>query len=115
MFLDWKDVEKEHVLYLLTEVRQLFSNQEKWIDYPSSVDLLGQTVNPDSEKAVKWNLLGATELLSSQKYNKPLCDFIAVATREYLNFLSDDKLIKGTFSYDDELALIDLGIEELKQ
>ena len=113
MFLDWKYVEMEQVLTLLLKMKE-FINKDNWIDYPFAVDSHQLMVEPDSPRAVKWSLAGASELLSAQDNPKPLCDYVAVATREYLNDLSDDKLLRETMSYDDEVALIELAIEDLQ-
>lgn len=115
MFLDWKDIEKEQVLLLLKEVHGLFSNQANWIDWPIAVDSRSLEVSPDSDKAARWSLMGATEKFAGLRYPKPFCDFLAVASREFLNDLSDDKLIRGEFSYEDEVSIIELGIEELEK
>ncbi len=113
MFLYWKFVEQEHVLSLLVNMRA-FITKDNWIDYPFAVDAHSQMVEPDSPRAVKWSLAGVSELLSVKNHPKPLADYISVATREYLNDLSDYRLIKETMSYEDEVALIDLAIETLQ-
>lgn len=113
MFLDWKYVEKEQVVTLLLKMKK-FITKDNWIDYPFAVDNHNQMVEPDSPRAVKWSLAGVSELLAAQDNEKPLADYVAVATREYLNDLSDDRLLRETMSYDDEVALIELAIEDLQ-
>ena len=113
MFLDWKDVELSHVIDLLRLLQALYSDEENWIDWPIAVDSNGLEVLPDDPTAIKWCMIGATEKLAALNHEKPLCDFVAVATREYLNDMSDDKLIKGSTSYEDEITLIQLALEDL--
>ncbi len=113
MFLDWKDVEQSHVVGLLSLLQELFSDEEKWVDWPIAVDSHGLEVSPLDTTATRWSMIGATEKLAGLLCEKPLCDFVAVATREYLNDLSDDKLIKGSTSYEDEITLIQLALEDL--
>ncbi len=113
MFEDWESVEPEFVISLLKKVQVLFSAPDHWIDWPIAVNAKGDEVEPNSPLAKRWSLMGATEMLAEQVHSKPLCDFVAVATREYLNDLSDEKLIKGGFGYEDEMALIELALEEL--
>ncbi len=113
MFGDWKSVEPEFVITLLKSVKLLFSTPDTWVDWPIAVDDRGFEVEPSSPKAERWSLIGATEMLAALDHAKPLCDYVAVATREYLNELSDEKLIKGNFSYEDEVAIVELALEEL--
>jgi hypothetical protein len=113
MFRDWEQVDQDQVLYVLLNVRQLFSNSNTWVYFPSAINAVDLEVLPEEASAVKWNLMGATELYANQAYPKPLADFIAVATREYLNDLSEDLYFKGKLQYHDEFALIELGIEEI--
>lgn len=114
MFQNWKEVEKEHVLYLLEQLKELFTNKNNWIDWPEAVDTHGNTIDPLDPNAKKWNLLGASMKIASEKYKYPLAHFIDCAARDFLYELSDDNVIGKLLSYDDEFALICLGLEYLK-
>lgn len=114
MFFGWDEVDKSQALDLLKGLKLLFSNPDNWIYFPDAVNSSGLEVAPLSPEAVKWSLMGACDKILVAKYQEPLSSFISCATREYLNSFTDDKLIKGEFSYDDEFALINLVIEKLE-
>lgn len=111
MFYGWEKVDKNDVANLLQGLKQLFISPDTWNYWPAAIDSLENEVSPLSADAMKWSLLGACELLCHQKYDEPMASFVSCATREYLNDISDEKLIHGGFNYEDEVALIDLGIE----
>lgn len=113
MFHGWEKVDKQQVFLLLQDVRTLFSFPDKWIYWPMAIDGEGLEVDPKSDMACKWSLMGACELLL-QSYTYPLSEFISCAAREYLNDLSNDDLIHGRLSYEEELTLLDLAIHDLK-
>lgn len=114
MFYGWEKVERSQVLWLLIKVRLLFCIPTNWIFWPIAVDSNGNEIDPRNEYAVKWSLMGACDLYSD-KFEKPLSDFVSCATREYLNDLSEDDLIHGRLSYDEEFALINLAIDDLEK
>lgn len=115
MFQGWEKVDKAQVLSLLKQLEELFKEKEKWIDWPLSEDEKGIDIKPDDPKAAKFNLMGASELFTSKEYEKPLCDFIDCATREYLNELSGEDLIHGRLDYEHEMLLLRMAIEELEK
>jgi hypothetical protein len=116
MFYDWRYVERVQVLELLKQVRDLFTDPNKWVDWPIAVNAFGQEVSPcDVQTCVMWSLMGAIDMFSSHTHPKPLNGFVASAARDYLDDLSDNKLFKEMLSYDDEFALICLAVEELEE
>lgn len=115
MFYSWRDVEKEHVIYVLEKVKKLFSDQSNWIDWPVAINAAETNIDPCSPDAKKWNLMGALVKFGVEKYSQPLADYIDCATREFLNDLSDESLIKGNLNYEDEYALICLGLEYISK
>lgn len=116
MFYDWKEVEEAHVLHLLIQLQELFSNQENWIYWPKAQDTNGLEVRPTDSKAVKFCLMGACEHFCEKDHAKPLADYIDCATREFLNDLSsNNELLHGKCDYAEEMALISIAIEELSK
>ena len=113
MFQGWRDVEQEQVLHVLKKLKELFADKDKWIDWPLAEDETGLEVKPDNPKAVKFCLMGASELFTKQQYEKPLCDYIECAVRDYLNELTNNDLILGKLDYDGEMLALNMGIEEL--
>lgn len=113
MFQGWKDVKKEHVLYVLQQLKELFLDKSNWLDWPEATDDAGTVLDLMNPAAKKWNLLGASAKIANEKYGSPLADFIDCATREFLYDLADDNLIGKLIPYDDEYALICLGYEFL--
>lgn len=115
MFYDWQEVTVDHVAGCLEFVCQLYSNPNNWIYWPTAVDLNGLEVEPTSPEAIKWSMIGATEKYAMENFPRPLADCIACATREFLNDLSDSNaLLHGKLQYQDELELVKLGVEEIK-
>ena len=112
MFYEWARVEREDVILLLSAVKKLFADPDKWVFWPRAENSNGQEVSPHSDDAVRWCLLGAAERCAETLFDKPICDFVECAMRDFLNDLSDDKLSHG-MTYDDEYALICLGHEFL--
>lgn len=115
MFLGWEQVTREQVLKNLHSLRELFSIETNWITWPLAENLSGVEADPSSPEAIRWCLAGASEKLTKQSYPAPLSDFIDCATRDYLNDLSDENLIKGNLTYQDEFALICLAIDDLEK
>lgn len=113
MFYNWEKVEREQVLTVLRSLKALFSDPLNWIYWPTAVDSNDLPVEPTNDQAIKWSLMGATDMLSHLHYDKSIAQFIDCAAREYLNDISDDELIHGRLSYLEEISLIDLGIEDL--
>ena len=108
----WDTVEKQHVVDLLTALKEFFSDKDKWIYWPRGEDKTGKEVEPSSEDAVMWCLSGAGQVLASKMFDVPLCDYVECATREVLDEMSDGKHAHG-MTYDDEYALICLVLEQL--
>lgn len=108
----WETVEKAHVVALLGSLKELFADPAKWVFWPKAEDKSGLAVDPTSDQAVKWCLLGAGEKLAAGLFAPPLDQYVECATRDVLNEMSDGKLIHG-MSYDDEYALICLAHEDL--
>ena len=115
MFQNWKDVEAKQVLQILKDIKSLFEDKSKWITWPLAETSFGTEANPQSEVAVKWSLMGAIEKFAFIKFEAPLHHFVDNATRDYLNNLAGDKLWKTSTSYEDEVALIALAIEDLEK
>lgn len=115
MFQDWRDVSDKQVLRILKKLEELFTNEEAWIYWPLAQDKYGNEVKPTDPTAAKFSLMGASELYTTELYNKPLCDFIDCALRDYLNELSGDDLIHGRCDWKDEMLLIKMGIGELEK
>lgn len=114
MFHDWESVYKEQVLELLYDLKALFAKPGHWIYWPIAVDKTNLEVKPDSELAVKWSFLGACSKLTLAKYADPQASFINCATRDYLNSLCHEKLVKGLLTYEEEIELIELAILDLE-
>ncbi len=113
MFQEWKDVDEEQVLFVLKEIHTLFSNPNNWIEWPLAINEKGIEVLPSSADAKKWSLMGASIKYASSNYPSPLSDYIDCALRDFLNEISDDARLKSFLSYDDEFAIISLGLEKL--
>jgi hypothetical protein len=114
VFHGWQYVEQEQVLWLLRELKDFFADPSKWVYHPQAVDQFGLETNPIALAASKWSLMGAGQKLAEEKYGAELARYIDCAAREYLNDLVDGKLIKG-MTYDDEYALLCLGLEQLER
>lgn len=115
MFCDWEQVTKDQVLNLLLLLRDFFIDRGVWITWPLAENQKGYEVDPASPEAVRWCLSGASEKITKALYQAPLSGFIDCATKDFLNELSDESLIKGSLSYEDEFALICLAINELEK
>jgi hypothetical protein len=108
----WDAVEKQHVIDILLALKDFFSDKERWTDFPPAEDKNGVVVDPSSDQAVRWSLMGAGEKLGVPLFGLPLANYVECATRELLDDLTDGKHAHG-MSYDDEYALICLAIEDL--
>jgi len=115
MFHGWKDVDQEQVLHILKKLNALFTNQSRWLFWPLAENDTGNEVKPTDPSATKFSLMGASELFTTQEYEKPLCDFVDCALREYLNDLSGDDIVLGKSNYDIEILVIKMAIEELEK
>jgi hypothetical protein len=115
MFNDWRDVSKEQVLDLLKELKSLFADKNKWIDFPEAVDEHGTEVDPLDEKAVAFSLMGASFKIACSKYETPLANFVDCATRELLADLAGEGTIGKLLPYEEEYSLICLGLEILSK
>lgn len=113
MFYDWEKVDKNQVMILLRELKELFASPRHWIYCPKAINISQIETSPLSSEAISWSLLGACDMLTAKHYEEPLASFVGCATRDYLNDLSDEKLIHGALGYEDEVALIDFAIEYL--
>lgn len=113
MFQKWKDVEKHHVEKTLILLKDFYSTKDNWIEWPIAVNAVGHAVSPLSSEAVKWALMGASLKLATENFPSPLCNFIDCATRDYLKFLSDDKILLERTSYEDEYIWICLALEDI--
>ncbi len=111
-FQDWLFVEKEDIIQLLNQILA-HSIKENWIDFPNAVDNCGLIVPFNSERAVKYSLTGLSEKLS-EEFFQDRGRYVDVAAREYLNELSDEKLIHNLLSYEEEIELIKTALEILK-
>ena len=112
MFYNWRDVNREDVVYLLEKLKSFFADESNWVFWPIAVDDNNIEVDPMVPNARRWSLMGASQKFSTEKFGLPLANYVDCATRDFLNDLSDDLLIKG-LSYQDEYALICLGHEFL--
>lgn len=115
MFHNWQDVSKNQVLLILKKLEELFSDKDTWLFWPLAENNMGLEVKPTDPTATKFSLMGASELFTTQLYQKPLADYVDCALREYLNDLSGDDLIRGKCEWKDELLLIKMGVEELSK
>jgi hypothetical protein len=111
-FFDWRDVEPPQVLELLKQVRQFFNTPECWVYFPFAVNASGKEVAPIDPLAIKWSLSGALDKFA---HGLPHADFLVCAARDFLNDISGGQLFRGKLGYDDELILLDLGIEHLSK
>lgn len=113
MFHHWRDVEQEQVYYVLGQLKDLFSDQKKWIDWPIALDEHNTDVAPTDKSAVKWCLMGASIKFAKEQYGEPLCYFIDCATRNYIEDLSGENIIGKMIPYDKEYELITTAYELL--
>lgn len=114
MFFGWESVDRKHVLDLLLQVRELFASPDNWLFWPLATNANDQEVDPLSDQATKWSLMGACDKFTSS-YSGPLAGCISCAAREYLNDLTSDDLIHGKLDYSKELEVLLLAIEELEK
>lgn len=114
MFFGWESVDRKQVLDLLIQVRELFASPNNWLFWPLATDTNDQEVDPLSDQATKWSLMGACDKLTGN-YSRPLAGCISCAAREYLNDLTSDDLIHGKLDYQKEIDLLNLAIEELEK
>lgn len=114
MFFGWEHVERSQVLNLLIQVRDLFTTPAKWLFWPLAANANDKEVDPLSDQATKWSLMGACDKFTSV-YSSPLAGCVSCATREYLNDLTSDDLIHGKLDYQKEIDLLNLAIEELEK
>jgi len=115
MFLDWKDVTAQDVQKVLLATKQILSNHNVWIDSGFALNTSKIEVESSDSTAFYFSLMGAIEKNSNQFYPKPLADFVDSATREFLSDLSSYKVWKENMSYDDEIALLRLALDEIKK
>lgn len=108
----WETVSKQNVIDLLSALKKFYADASRWIDYPRAEDINGKEIDPHSDLAVRWCLMGAGEKLGLPLFGSPLSDYVECATRELLDELSDGKHAHG-MSYGDEYALICLAHEHL--
>jgi hypothetical protein len=98
----------------LRMTRELFLTPKTWVYWPKAVDTLGQEIDPTNEKAYQWSLSGAFEKFAWQELwdiSEP--NYLICAAQDFLNDTSGGQLIRGKLDYDDEMILLDLGIEHL--
>lgn len=115
MFYGWQEVTISHVAGCLEFTCQLLSDPNKWVYWPIAIDSTGAEIEPTSDKATKWSLIGATEKYAFENYERPLADCIACATREFLNDLTENsELLHGKLQYQEEINLLRLAIEEIQ-
>lgn len=112
-FHGWEQVERAHALVVLKRLQELFSKQERWIEWPLAEDKDGEEVKPSDPTATKFCLLGACELFAARNHSKPLSDFVECAVYEYLDDLSGGEIIKGKTGYAEEFAMIVMATKEL--
>lgn len=110
----WKGVSREQVLCVLSALKDLFAEKEKWIDWPIATDSSGSEVEPLDERAEKFSLMGASFKIATEKYQTPLANFIDCAVREYLADLEETSIGK-MMTYEEEFTLICTGLELLKE
>ena len=109
-FFGWNDIYPSQVLVILKQVRDLFSKPERWNYFPFAVNALENEVIPTDPAAVKWSLTGAIEKFAT---GSPYPDYLACAARDFLNDISNGHFFRAKLSYEDEMILLDLGIEHL--
>jgi hypothetical protein len=112
MFLGWENVSAEQVLKHLKELRGFFGDSSAWIYWPMAIDPIGLEVEYNSNKACKWSFIGASQLISEKNYQKPMCDFVDCATREFLRGLYTKSFPE---TYEEEYSIICLAIEKLER
>lgn len=112
-FHGWEQVEAEQVIALLKRLQELFVSEERWMSWPLAENKDSIEVSPSDPTATKFCLMGACQVLSEKAHAKPLSDFVDCATREFLDDLSGNELIKGKYSWAEEMTLIELGLAEL--
>lgn len=110
MFFGWEKVEPNQVLNHLSDLKEFFKDKSKWAYWPNAMDGYGSMVDVFSEKAQKWSLIGASELIISAKYPKPICDFIDCATRDFIKSMTDGELPQ---TYEEEYAAICEAFDKL--
>lgn len=115
MFLDWRDVTSKDVEAVLLSTKAHLSNQNLWIDYGLAFNSTNEPVGTKDPNATKFSLMGSIEKQANIIYSKPLADFVDSATREFLSEMSSYKVWKETMSYDDEISLLRMAIDEIKK
>src|ERR1700722_8262637 len=115
MFQGWKEVSREQVLYVLSQLELIFADQDNWLDFPEACDEHGNSISPMDSKVVKWSLSGASERIAREKFDHLLSAFVDCATRDFLSDLYEESLIGKMLPYADEYALICLAYEHLSK
>lgn len=113
-FYKWKFVNKDQVIKVLEELKQLYSDPSKWVSYPLAININNQKIDIFNIEAVAWSSLGATTLISNKLFPS-VGEYVCCATREFLDDLSNHKLFKQKLSYQEEYDLICSGLEFLIQ
>lgn len=111
MFLGWEKVERHQVLQHLIELQVFFQEESKWIFWPKAADIYGKEVTYDSNRAVKWSLIAASELIAEKNHPKPLCDFVDCAARDFVKSFCEKNIPE---TYEEEYLAICKAIEKLK-
>ena len=114
-FHGWEKVNLEQALDLLKNVQELFTDEKKWIYWPIAQNDKSIEVQSIDPSATQFCLMGALESITQKKYEQPLASYIECATFEYLDDLSGNELMKGKFSYKEEVTLIAEAIKELEK
>jgi hypothetical protein len=112
MFLGWQSVSEEQVISILSDLQIIFSDKDNWIDFPISIDKNGSEVDPLSQEADKFSLMGASYRLAKEKYPE-IAQFVDCATREMIFEMTDGKW--RNLSYEEEIGYINSAIEFLKK
>lgn len=114
MFLDWESINQEQVVNHIRELKKFFKDDSRWLSWPEAQDDKGNTIDPFSEKAFKYSLMGASIKIAKQNHpnNLVVAGCLDCATREYLNTLCDDKL--NELTYKEEISVINKALEKLK-
>lgn len=111
--MDWVYVDKEHVLKVVENVYQLFQSKSNWIDYPIAANDLLQEMGCLDPNATKWNLLGAIDKESHKLYPE-LAQYVACATRDFLNTCYKDNLLWKSYpSYSEEIKVLKNALKKL--
>lgn len=111
-FYNWKFVDTYHVIVLLEQLKELYSDPSKWIASPMAINSQLKPVEINSPEAVAWSSLGACDKIANEHYPS-IANYVSCAAREFLDDLSDNRLFKRKLSYKEEYDLICNGLNFL--